>query len=85
LDQIPIENPWLIVYQPDDASEKLTTILAGPENATYQMFGILIADIAHHVARRFGVDVVDVMEWAIRELRRPTTEITGGPVPVKKH
>ena len=75
-----IINPWVIVHQPLGDGDNIETILVGPPHADHRAFGIVIADIIRHVAKRFGVAEADVHEWVQRELvQPPSTTMRIGP------
>ena len=72
--KIEIHNPWIIVYEPVP-KEGMVCRLHGPPDADYGQFGIVIADVIRHVAKKFDVDEADVLEWVHKEMDEPTSEI----------
>jgi hypothetical protein len=73
-----IDKPWLVVHEKSDGS--VETIIPAPHGATYEMYGLLVADVIRHVARAFRVAETDVVEWINKEMDSPTTPISGGMV-----
>lgn len=78
IDIAKVTNPWIIVYQPKGKGGEIYTILAGPDNADYEQFSLIITDVIRHVAKHFEVDESDVLRWIHMELDNPTTELLGG-------
>jgi hypothetical protein len=72
---IRIENPLVIVFAGEggDVHCHLHPSATCPGPAEY---GLLIADLARHVARAFDVDEQEVWKWVDKERHRPTTAIT---------
>lgn len=68
-----IDKPLILVFENDDG--QIQTHLY-PEERSYKQYGILIADIARHVARAFKVNENDVWEWVDKERDHPTSPVT---------
>lgn len=73
-EELKIINPWVIVHQPEGEGGSLLTILVGAPGSNHVHFGIVIADIARHVAGHYGVPIEDVMAVAEREIDDPTSD-----------
>jgi hypothetical protein len=70
-----IENPLVIMFA-DERGDVVCHIHPSERCPTHETYGLLIADLARHVARAFNVAEEDVWEWVDKERRRPTTAIT---------
>ena len=73
---LPLDKAWIIIYDLPEGGHE--TMLIGPPDATHQHFGMHIADLIRHVAKRFDVDEEDVMDVVRMEYEKPTTNLTGG-------
>jgi hypothetical protein len=74
---IAIADPILIVFKADG---KTVTRLHPPADYSHEIYGILVADIIRHIANWFQVEPKDILEWTVKELESPTTDIEGGDV-----
>lgn len=78
---IPIKKPVVIVHQDDKG--QLITLLGGPPGNKLAYgaaeFGLILCDIARHVARALGDEsaVETIYEYFKKELDRPTTKLEG--------
>jgi hypothetical protein len=72
---IKIENPLVIMFA-DDSGKVHCQLHPSDKCPSPAEYGLLIADLARHVARAFEVDEGEVWEWVDKERRRPTTGIT---------
>ena len=70
---IRIESPLVIMFQ-DDAKNVVTHIHP-PKDWTHAHYGLLICDLARHVARALKVDEAKIWEWVDNERDKPTTDI----------
>lgn len=75
IEKVDIENPWLVVHQPGGNGEEMITIFGGMEGATFEHFGIIIADVIQQCAAHFEVDIQQVLNEISDELTAPTTEL----------
>ena len=72
-----IENPYIIVHQPEWLHGKMEIILGSLEGHHHSHFGIAIADVIRHVAQAYDVDEADVLQWVHEEMDDPTTPPSG--------
>jgi hypothetical protein len=70
-----IENPLVIMFA-DERGDVVCHTHPSERCPNHETYGLLIADLARHVARAFNVAEEDVWEWVDKERRRPTTAIT---------
>ena len=73
-----IVDPRILVHEPNKG--QLEILIGANEGETYEMFGVLIADVIRHVARGFNVEPSDVHERVQDELDNPTRELTGSGI-----
>tara|TARA_Y100000310_G_C20020329_1_gene507077 strand:+ start:249 stop:497 length:249 start_codon:yes stop_codon:yes gene_type:complete len=73
-----LENPVILVHQPDYAGAGYETLIFNRDSDPLgcSHYGILIADIIRHVAQAMNVAESDVSEWVQRELDQSTSEVT---------
>lgn len=70
---IEIAAPLVIMFE---AGDKVICHLYPSQMASgYEAYGLLICDLARHVARAFHVSEDEVWEWVEKERYHPTTEI----------
>lgn len=69
----------ILIQVQQEPGEKLQTFLNNYNDPSldYRAFGLILCDVARHVAKAFHVKESDVWEWIDRERHRPTTKITG--------
>jgi hypothetical protein len=71
--EFAITNPILIVFEDDEG--KLITHIHRPEGWTHEHYGMVIADVARHIARAFDVREDEVWKWVDKERDHPTTDV----------
>lgn len=69
---IQVEQPLVIMFKEPGGN---IVCHIHPDETSYQHYGMLICDLARHVARAFKVDEAAVWEWVDKERRNPTTDI----------
>ncbi len=68
-----IAAPLVIMFKQDD---RVICHIHPDTQSSYQSYGLLICDLARHVARAYKVEEADVWKWVDMERNHPTTEIT---------
>ncbi|MGI9408427.1 MAG: hypothetical protein ACR2OV_00030 [Hyphomicrobiaceae bacterium] len=71
---LAVEEMMVLVHRTSD--EKLETMLFDFRDHGPEAYGLIIADIIGHVAKRYGCDPEYVVDWVHKELDNPTTNLT---------
>jgi hypothetical protein len=74
---VKIKTPLVIMFE-DEVTENIMCHLHPSETwGDYRGYGLLICDLARHVAKLFNVDEKQVWEWVDKERAHPTTAVIG--------
>ena len=71
---VPDEDKLLMFVQ-QRTDGKIITAICNDGTLSYEHFGLIVADVARHVARAFKVSEDEVWEWVDKERANPTTEL----------
>jgi hypothetical protein len=69
-----IDKPLVIMFEAPTGNV-VCHIHPSKSTSSHRAYGLLICDLARHVARAFNVREDEVWEWVEKERRRSTTEI----------
>jgi len=71
-----VKQPYLIIFKDEESGKNLFHIY--PDDLDFKGYGLLLADAIRHVASAFGVPESSVYDWVKKEMKNPTTAVTGG-------
>ena len=71
---VRIDRPLVIMFE--DEGGVVCHIQPSARATSHREFGLLVCDLARHVAYAFEVEEDEVWRWVDEERHRPTTEIT---------
>ena len=71
-----IKTPLVIMFEEEGTNNVICHLHPSEACGTYSGYGLLICDLARHVAKCFDVGEEQVWDWVDKERKKPTTEIT---------
>lgn len=69
-----VTRPLVMMYEGDE-NNIICDLWPSERVDRYEMYGMIVADLVRHIARKFQVYDDEVWEWVDKERYHPTTDI----------